>query len=131
MTGGKLLVLVVERDPHVRELEAHFLKSAGYDVQFANDGNVALEQAKSLRPDLVITEILVPHLDGLALCRRLKGDPETAHISVLVFSILASRARALEAGADAFLLKPLAEHRLVGTVEELLEKRARRQEARA
>ena len=131
MTGGKLLVLVVERDPYVRELEAHFLKSAGYDVQFVDDGNVALEQAKSLRPDLVITEILVPHLDGLALCRRLKADPETAHISVLVFSILASRARALEAGADAFLLKPLAEHRLVGTVEELLEKRARRQEARA
>ena len=131
MTGGKLLVLVVERDPHVRELEAHFFKSAGYDVQFANDGNVALKQAKSLRPDLVITEILVPHLDGLTLCRRLKADPETAHISVLVFSILASRARALEAGADAFLLKPLAEHRLVRTVEELLEKRAGRQEARA
>ena len=129
--GGKLLVLVVERDPHVRELEAHFLNRAGFDVQFANDGKAALEQARSLRPDLVITEILVPHLDGLALCRRLKADPATAHISVLVFSILASRARAIEAGADAFLMKPLAEHRLVRTVEELLEKRNGLQEARA
>jgi len=117
------LILVVERDPHIRELEAHFLDEAGYEVEFAKDGHAALEQARRLLPEIVITEILVPKLDGLALCRQLKGDPKTRSMSVLVFSILAASGRAAEAGADAFLLKPLAEHRLVETVKALMNRR--------
>lgn len=120
---GKLLVLVVERDPHVRALEAHFLHEAGYAVEFAADGRVALEQARKLVPVVMITEILVPKLDGLALCRQLKADPVTRSIRVLIFSILAAGGRAAEAGADAFLLKPLADRHLVAAVEALLEKR--------
>ena len=123
VAGGRMLILVVERDPHVRELEAHFLNEAGYAVEFAVDGVAALEQAQKLAPDIVITEILVPKLDGLTLCRRLKEDPKTRDTTVVIFSILAASTRAAEAGADAFLLKPLAEHRLVGTVKALLEKR--------
>jgi DNA-binding response OmpR family regulator len=119
----RLLILVVERDPHVRELETHFLKEAGFEVDFATDGQAALEKARQIRPHIVITEILVPKLDGLTLCRRLKGDAATRHISVLVFSILAASARATEAGADAFLMKPLAESRLVSTVTELINRR--------
>jgi CheY-like chemotaxis protein len=121
--GGKLLILVVERDPHIRELEAHFLNEAGYAVDFAVDGRAALQHAQQCLPDIVLTEILVPKLDGLALCRQLKADPKTRDIAVLVFSILAASARATEAGADAFLLKPLAEHRLVGTVKTLMGRR--------
>lgn len=123
--GGRILILVVERDPHIRELEAHFLHEAGYIVEFATDGQAALEQVRQLRPDVVITEILVPKLDGLALCRQLKGDPVTRDITILIFSILAATARATEAGADAFLMKPLAEHRLVGTVKALMDQRLR------
>jgi two-component system response regulator MprA len=121
--GGKALILVVDRDPHVRELESHFLNQAGYSVGFAQDGEGALEQARKAVPDIIITEILVPGLDGLTLCRRLKADPRTRDIAVLVFSILAAGGRAREAGADAFLLKPLAEHTLVDTVWKLLEAR--------
>ena len=121
--GRRMLILVVERDPHIRELEAHFLAEAGYAVEFATDGRDALEQAQQRLPDIIITEILVPKLDGLALCRQLKADPKTRSITVLIFSILAAQSRAAEAGADAFLLKPLAEHRLVGTVETLMEQR--------
>jgi two-component system response regulator MprA len=117
--------LVVERDPHVRELEAHFLNQAGFAVEFASDGHAALAIARQAVPDVVITEILVPKLDGLALCRALKGDPLTHKVRVLVFSILAASGRAREAGADAFLMKPLAEKRLIGTVHELLEQRAK------
>ena len=131
MPGAKQLILVVDRDPHIRELAAHYLNAAGFAVEFALDGNAALAQARALHPDLIITEILVPHLDGLALCRRLKAAPETADIRVLVFSILASRTRALEAGADAFLMKPLGEHRLLTTVQELLESCVTRQQAQA
>jgi two-component system response regulator MprA len=124
--NGKAIILVVDRDPHIRELEAHFLNQAGYSVGFAKDGDGALEQARSIHPEIIITEILVPALDGLTLCRRLKADPETRDIAVLVFSILAAAGRAREAGADAFLLKPLAEHTLVDTVRELLEARSAR-----
>jgi two-component system response regulator MprA len=118
--GSSALILVVERDPHVRELEAFFLQEAGYAVEFAVDGQAALESARTLLPAIVITEVLVPKLDGLALCRALKSDPATAPISVLVFSILAAAGRAREAGADAFLMKPLAEKRLVQVVQELI-----------
>ncbi len=122
---GKAIILVVERDPHVRELESHFLHHAGYSVAFEQDGNGALAQARKIVPDIMITEILVPLLDGLALCRQLKADPRTRDIAVLVFSILAAAGRAREVGADAFLLKPLAEHTLVSTVQQLLEARRR------
>ena len=107
---GKAIILVVDRDPHIRELESHFLQQAGYSVGFEQDGDGALDQALKIVPDIIVTEILVPGLDGLALCRRLKADPRTRDIAVVVFSILAAAGRAREAGADAFLLKPLAEH---------------------
>ena len=123
---GKAIILAVDRDPHIRELEAHFLQRAGYSVDFENNGDSALEQVRKTMPDIVITEILVPALDGLALCRQLKADPRTRDIAVLVFSILAAADRAHEAGADAFLLKPLAEHTLVNTVQQLLEARRAR-----
>ena len=129
--SGKALIMVVERDPHIRELEAHFLGRAGYTVVFADHGENALVQAQTAVPDIVITEILVPRLDGLALCRQLKADPRTRDVSVLVFSILAAAGRAREAGADAFLLKPLAEHALVETVVRLLEERTARLERNA
>jgi len=122
--GGRAIILVVERDPHVRELEAYFLEEAGYAVEFTSDGVAALERAQRLQPDIIITEVLVPKLDGLALCRRLKEDPATSGIMVLIFSILAAGSRAREAGADAFLTKPLAEHHLVDTVRQLLARRA-------
>ena len=123
---GKAIILVVDRDPHVRELEAHFLNEAGYSVEFEQNGHGALEQARKLVPDIVITEILVPMLDGLALCRRIKADPVTRETAVVVFSILSAADRAREAGADAFLRKPLAEHALVDTVRRLLEARSAR-----
>ena len=117
---GRAIILVVERDPHIRELESYFLNEAGFAVDFAADGVVALERARELQPDIIITEVLVPKLDGLALCRAVKNDPRLRHVVMLVFSILAVQSRASEAGADAFLMKPLAEKRLVDTVRQLL-----------
>ena len=123
--AGNALILVVERDPHIRDLESYFLNEAGFAVEFTTDGESALAAAHALRPDIIITEVLVPKLDGLALCRTVKADPELRTTVVLVFSILAVQLRAREAGADAFLLKPLAEKRLVDTVRELLLMRRR------
>lgn len=122
--GGRALILVVERDPHVRALEAYFLNEAGYEVEFVTDGVTALAMARDVVPRIVITEILIPKLDGLALCRAIKSDPLLRATAVLIFSILAAERRALEAGADAFLMKPLAERRLVDTVRTLVAMRA-------
>jgi DNA-binding response OmpR family regulator len=116
----RAIILVVERDPHIRELESYFLEEAGYGIEFADDGVAALELARAIHPRIVITEILVPKLDGLALCRKLKEEPATRDITVLIFSLLMAADRAREAGADAFLRKPLAERNLVDTVRALL-----------
>jgi DNA-binding response OmpR family regulator len=118
----KALILVVERDSHIKNLERFFLEQAGYRVEFADDGLQGLERARILLPRIVVTEILLPRLDGLKVCRSLKSDPATKGIAVLVFSILSAEDRALEAGADAFLLKPLDDARLIDTVRKLLRK---------
>jgi CheY-like chemotaxis protein len=114
------MILIAERDRNVRELEQHFLERAGFSVEFADDGSVALTRSRLALPQLVITEILIPKLDGLQLCRDLKQDPTTRDIPVIVFSVLAAEARAKEAGANAFLRKPLVPSVLVGTIQRLV-----------
>lgn len=118
--GRRALILVVERNPAVQRLEKFFLEQAGYTVEFVSDGNSALTRARELQPNILVTEILVPKLDGLSLCRALKSDPLTREIRVLVFSHLYAEDRAREVEADAFLLKPLNEQLLVETVERLI-----------
>ncbi len=112
-------ILIAERDQNVRKLQGLFLERAGFSVEFADDGQVALERALLAPPALVITEILIPKLDGLALCRRLREDPRTRHIPIIVFSILAASQRASEAGATAFLRKPLVDSIFVAAVQDL------------
>ena len=85
-------------------------------MEFVDDGAAALDHVRFTPPALVVTEILVPKLDGLTLCRRLRDEPATSHVPVLVFSILAAGARAAEAGARAFLRKPLVESTFVAAV---------------
>lgn len=113
------VVLIAERDQTVRELQQFFLEKAGLDVEFADDGLAALERARAAQPAVVVTEILIPRLDGLALCRQLREDPATRGVPVIVFSILSAAARAAEAGASAFLRKPLVESVFVAAVRDL------------
>jgi CheY-like chemotaxis protein len=119
-TDTRVLILVVERNPAVQRLERYFLEQAGYSVEFTNDGLSALERARELKPAILVAEILVPALDGLSLCRAIKADASTSHILVLIFSHLHAEDRALEAGADAFLIKPLNEELLIETVQKLV-----------
>jgi CheY-like chemotaxis protein len=112
-------VVVVETDRHVRRLVETFVADT-YRVEFYDDGSSALERVRSEAPALLVTEILVPRLDGLALCRLLKTDRATAHVPVLVYSVLSAEHRARQSGADAFLEKPLEKKRLVASVRELI-----------
>jgi CheY-like chemotaxis protein len=113
-------ILIAERDQSVRRLQTIFLERASFTVDFADDGPSALERAQLISPALVITEILIPGLDGLALCRALRDDPRTSGIPIMVFSILGAARRAAEAGATAFLRKPLVDSIFVAAVEELV-----------
>ncbi|HKO44168.1 MAG TPA: response regulator [Pyrinomonadaceae bacterium] len=119
------LILVVERNPMVQRLERFFLEQAGYSVEFTDDGLAALARAQELRPAILVTEILVPKLDGLSLCRKIKNDPATREMLVMIFSHLQAEDRAYEAGADAFLEKPLNEELLIETLQKLLDIRKR------
>jgi CheY-like chemotaxis protein len=116
MLARPTLVLIAERDQTVRALQRFFLERAGLAVEFADDGLAALERAMREPPAVVVTEILVPKLDGLTLCRRLRDEPATAEVPVVVFSMLAAATRAAEAGARAFLRKPLVESTFVAAV---------------
>ncbi len=104
----------------MQRLERFFLEQAGFGVEFTEDGLAALARAQELKPRIVVTEILVPKLDGLSLCRNLKSSAETQDILVMIFSHLQAEDRAREAGADAFLSKPLDEKLLIDTLEKLL-----------
>ena len=125
-TGGtpapdrRALILVVERNPIVQRLEKFFLEQAGFAVEFAADGLLALARARELQPEILVTEILVPQMDGLSLCHTLKSDKATSNIPVLLLSHLHAEDRARDAGADAFLVKPLDEEVLISTVEQLI-----------
>ena len=114
------VILIAERDQNVRRLQGFFLGRAGFAVEFSDDGQDALDRALLAPPALVITEILIPRLDGLALCRRLREDPRTRDVPVIVFSILAAAQRASEAGASAFLRKPLVDSIFVAAVQDLV-----------
>ena len=70
---SRTLILVLERNPIVQRLEKVFLEQAGFTVEFAGDGLSALERLRELKPEILVTEILVPKLDGLSLCRILKS----------------------------------------------------------
>ncbi len=127
-TQDRALILVVERDPHIKMLECYFLEKAGFRVEFVSDGERGVELARALRPHIVIAEILLPRLDGLSVCRILKSDPATRDIPVLLFSVLSAADRAREVCADAFLRKPLDDAALIRTVEQLLSRRDERRE---
>lgn len=110
------VILIAERDDNVRQLQRYFLEQAGFAVSFCEDGVAALDAARSTNPALVVTEILIPKLDGLTLCRQLRADAGTSHIPVMVFSILAAAARAADAGASAYLRKPFVEATFLATI---------------
>lgn len=121
---GALMIMVAERDPITADLERFFLESAGYDVRVVLDGRTAVQEAEAMQPDLVVIDVILPGVNGLQVCRGLKSNPATADIPVVVFSVLDVRERALAAGADAFLLKPLEQPRLIDLIRNMLSRAA-------
>ena len=89
------------------------LEQAGFRLEWAPDGTSAFQKAQALHPDLLVSELLLPALDGLSLCRALKSDARTARIPILLCSIISAEDRAREAGAAGFLRSPTSGARLL------------------
>lgn len=116
-------VLVVDDIlPNVKLLEAK-LSSEYYDVLTATSGKEALEKVVSDSPDIVLLDVMMPEMDGFEVCRRIKSNPDVAHIPVVMVTALtdsADRIKGLEAGADDFLSKPLNDTALMARVRSLV-----------
>jgi CheY-like chemotaxis protein len=119
-------VLVVDDERPVRELLAMLLEEFGYTVLRAAHGRQALELVAGQRPDLVISDVMMPLLSGVELCRRLKSDPQSAGIPVILMSTAGPHV-AKDSGADAFISKPFD----LATLETLVAHWAARAQERA
>jgi CheY-like chemotaxis protein len=117
------VVLIVEDDPDLRRLYQTILRLAGFGTDQAHNGLQALEKAVQRLPDLILTDIAMPGIDGLELCRRLRADARTGSIPVVAVTGYPDRGyldRATEAGADVVIVKPCPAETLIAEVRRLL-----------
>jgi class 3 adenylate cyclase len=120
-------ILVVDDQRTNAEMVSGLLRNLGYEVDVALDGESALDVVRSRCPDLVVSDILMPRMDGYELCRRLRANPETALLPVILVTSAepqTERVRGVEAGADDFLAKPVNWDELFGRVKRLLHVKA-------
>jgi DNA-binding response OmpR family regulator len=116
-------ILIIEDDPATSRLVDYSLRHEGYQVVTAFNGIEGLRKAGSEKPDLVILDVMLPGMDGYEICHRLREDPSTAQLSILMFSAKAQeidKNTGIKMGADGYLSKPAAPADIVNTVGKLL-----------
>jgi len=116
-------VLIVEDEPDIRELVVHHLKREGYVVSAASSGEEALRQVQAAPPDLVLLDLMMPAMDGLEVCRRLRQDPATASLPIVMLTAKGDevdRVLGLEIGADDYIVKPFSPKELLARVKAVL-----------
>lgn len=119
-------ILVVDDEPDVASLLSLLLKSQGYDVISAGDGQDALEKARSGKPDLILLDIMLPKLDGYKVARMLKFDENFRHIPIIMLTAKIQdkdRTMGMEMGADAYVSKPFNTPQLLELIKETLAKK--------
>ncbi len=119
-------ILVVDDEPDALELIEFNLKSAGFEVATAMDGESALKKARSLLPELIILDVMLPEIDGLEVCKLLRKDPATARMPIVMLTAKAAeidRVLGLELGADDYVTKPFSPRELVLRVKGLLRRK--------
>ena len=109
-------ILVVDDESQITRVLRTSLSSHGYDIRVANDGETALEIMKDWAPDLVITDLAMPNMDGLELCRRLRAKTQIPIIVLSVRGEEQTKVKALDAGADDYVTKPFGIEELLARV---------------
>ena len=118
-------ILIVDDEPGIREVIASSLEFEGYAVRTAPDGRSALAEVERARPDLVLLDVLMPGLDGLTACRRLRAqDPHLPVLMLTARDLTGDRVAGLDAGADDYLAKPFELDALLARVRALLRRGA-------
>jgi len=115
---------VVEDDPDQLEVIRFTLKNAGFAVGTATNGIDAVKKAQTVSPDLIVMDVMMPELDGFAVCETLRGNPATASIPIFMLTGLCSHISRLvgyESGATDYVIKPFDAEQLVSRVEKLLD----------
>lgn len=116
-------ILVVEDEESLLKLESILLSSKGYNVTGVMDGRSALEEIAANKPDLVVLDIMLPEMDGFEVCRRIKADPETRHIPVVMLTAKKNTQdveHGMQVGADAYLTKPFKSAKVMEVIAGLL-----------
>jgi len=117
-------ILIVEDNAELLRLLRLNFKAAGFAIATATDGIDALKKARSVSPDCILLDLVLPELDGFAVCEILRQDTETASIPILMFTGLGgefTRLAGLDAGANDYITKPLSPKDLVSRIKELLQ----------
>ena len=124
-------VLIAEDDPPGAELLEAYLGETDYEIQTAADGEETLLKAKQWQPDLVLLDVMMPKISGFEVCKRLRAEPATCKIAVLMVTALDQPSdvdRGVEAGANDFLTKPINKTELLLRVRSLLESQQHQRE---
>jgi DNA-binding response OmpR family regulator len=117
---------VVDDDPTVSDVVRRYLEHAGFEVTLAADGRSALDRVAARRPDLVVLDLMLPGIDGLEVCRRLRGrDPDLPVIMLTALGEESDRVIGLSLGADDYVTKPFSPRELVLRVQGVLRRAAR------
>jgi two-component system alkaline phosphatase synthesis response regulator PhoP len=119
-------ILVVDDEEDILELVSYNLRKEGYRVSCATSGEEGLAMAKSKPPDLVVLDLMLPGVDGLEICRRLKNEPETRHIPIVMLTAKGEEpdiVTGLELGADDYVTKPFSPKVLVARIRAALRRK--------
>lgn len=125
-------ILIVDDEPNIASMLADVLTDAGYDIDTADNGRDALDAVHRDPPDLMLLDVQMPVLDGFEVASRLKADPATASIPIIMLSAMQGRGArvvGLESGAEEYLSKPVDRAELLARIRNLLSLRERAMEA--
>ncbi len=118
-------ILIVEDHPVNMELMVALLERGGYEIYTCGDGREVMGQAKAHRPDLILLDINLPHIDGLTLARLLRDDPETSAVTIVAvsaYSVTGDEERICRAGCDGFIPKPIDTKSFLQTISTFLDR---------